>query len=91
MRIGWHCSAGPGPLLGLFADSHLPYGLDRDTIRYFQDNYLATPADYTDWRASPLLAADFAGLPPAPVISAEFDPLLDDCVALVERFVREGV
>ena len=34
-------------------------------MRWFRHNYLGTMAGATDdWRASPLLAADHAGLPP---------------------------
>lgn len=67
------------------------YGLDHESILYFQEKYLRTPADYTDWRASPLLAPTLEGLPPALVITAEYDPLLDDCAAYVERLQRSGV
>jgi acetyl esterase len=61
------------------------YLLELEAIRYFQRKYLPHPRDYRDWRASPLLRQDLAGLPPALVLSAGFDPLLDDCIAYVER------
>src|SRR5262249_56150245 len=42
------------------------YLLTSDTIAYFTNHYL-DPAQYTDWRASPLLREDLARLPPAPL------------------------
>ena len=67
------------------------YLLTRDAIRFFRAGYLPNPADYTDWRASPLLAASHAGLPPAYVLTAGYDPLLDEGRAYAERLAASGV
>jgi acetyl esterase len=48
------------------------------TVRYFQGHYLHGTADKEDWRASPLLAPRFDGLPPALVVTAAHDPLCDE-------------
>lgn len=54
------------------------YLLTADSIAYYRDHYLAHRADWSDWRASPLLAADHSRLPPALVLTAGFDPLRDE-------------
>jgi len=67
------------------------YLLDLEAISYFQHKYLRHARDYHDWRASPLLRQDLAGLPPALIITAGFDPLLDDCVAYADHLRAAGV
>jgi acetyl esterase len=67
------------------------YLLTRPLMEKFRANYLPRPADYADWRASPALANSFSGLPPAFVLTAGFDPLLDEGRQYVERLARAGV
>lgn len=43
-----------------------------------------------DWRAAPLLADDFAGLPPVVTVTAEYDPLASDGEELVDRIQASG-
>ncbi|HEX5093977.1 MAG TPA: alpha/beta hydrolase [Burkholderiales bacterium] len=67
------------------------YLLTKQAMEYFRARYLPNPADYTDWRASPLLAKSLANLPPAYVITAGYDPLVDEGRAYAERMAKEGV
>ena len=67
------------------------YGLSHTVMVWFREQYLRTPADQADWRASPLRAADFSGLPSAYVVTAGFDPLCDEGEAYAARLAAAGV
>jgi len=67
------------------------YLLTRDSMRWFWDHYLANENDGQNPYASPLRARDFRRLPPALVITAEFDPLRDEGEAYAARLREAGV
>jgi acetyl esterase len=67
------------------------YLLTTDSMNYFRGSYLPRQADWTDWRASPLLAPSLKGVAPAFVLTAGFDPLQDEGREYAERLKREGV
>ena len=71
-----------------YAEGHL---LTRDSVLWFHGNYLGDLARAEDWRASPLRATDLGGLPPAYIVTAGFDPLLDEGEAYAERLIASGV
>ena len=55
------------------------------------DQYLSSISEVRDVRASPALAENLAGLPPAFVMTAEFDALRDDGEAYALALVKAGV
>lgn len=67
------------------------YNLTRELMLYFRSHYLNDSAEIKDWRASPLLAADHSGLPPAHIITAGFDPLRDEGMAYADALSVAGV
>ncbi|MGZ4436097.1 MAG: alpha/beta hydrolase [Nocardioidaceae bacterium] len=54
------------------------YFLDLPTMGWFMEQYAADPAAHNDPRLSPLRADSLADLPPAVVVTAEYDPLRDE-------------
>ncbi len=71
-----------------FAEGYLLTGALQ---QWCKDHYLAIPGDAEDWRASPVLAADLSGLPPAYVMTAGYDPLRDEGQAYAECLETTGV
>lgn len=66
------------------------YVLFRDEVQWHKDAYFSDPADAASAYASPL-GADLTGLPPALVLTAEYDPLAASGVAFAERLSAHGV
>ena len=66
------------------------YFLIADDITWMLENYYSDWADGEDWRASPILAESFADLPPALVVTAGYDPLVDEGKLYADRLESRG-
>lgn len=80
---------------GFDTESYRQYGKDylltTDIMVWFWNHYLPTPLEGKNPYASPLLAENLSNLPPASIITAEFDPLRDEAEAYGDRLRQAGV
>jgi cation diffusion facilitator CzcD-associated flavoprotein CzcO/acetyl esterase/lipase len=74
---------------GSYEENAEGYALTAAAMRWFWDHY-ADPADHGDPKASPL-RGDLSDLPPALIVTAEFDPLRDEGAAYAEALAAAGV
>ncbi|HIK11224.1 MAG TPA: alpha/beta hydrolase [Oscillatoriaceae cyanobacterium M33_DOE_052] len=65
--------------------------LTKPAMTWYWHQYLSTPADGENPLASPLLATDLTNLPPATIITAEYDILRDEAEAYGERLRQAGI
>lgn len=73
------------------AENGAGYGLDTAEMIWFGNHYMRDDADKLNPLVSPLLAPDLGGLPPALVVTAEYDPLRDEGERYGERLRAAGV
>ncbi|MFG6117857.1 alpha/beta hydrolase [Thalassobacillus sp. B23F22_16] len=74
-----------------YKDNADGYLLTKDSMEWFWDHYLRTESDGRHPYASPLLAENLNGLPPALVVTAGYDPLRDEGQAYAKRLTEAGV
>jgi acetyl esterase len=67
-----------------------PWLFNNRSVAWYRGHYLADPADAANPLASPLRATNLGGLPPALVITAEYDPLRDQGERYAARLAAEG-
>ena len=74
-----------------YVENATGYLLETDAMVWFWGHDLANKADGEHPYASPLRANDLTGLPPAFVVTAEFDPLRDEGERYAKRLQEAGV
>lgn len=89
--LGAYADAGENARYPSRAENADGYFLTRATMEWFCGHYLADPSHAADWRVSPLRAASLAGVAPAVVTTAWFDPLRDEGAAYARALEAAGV
>ncbi len=74
-----------------YRDNADGYLLTAASMHWFWNHYAPTPQERRNPYASPLLANDLSGLPPALVMTAEYDPLRDEGEAYAHALTAAGV
>ena len=67
------------------------YLLEKETMFWFQKQYTPKAEDHCVPEVSPCFETNFAGLAPAMVLTAEYDPLLDDGKNYHQQLTSAGV
>jgi acetyl esterase len=86
--VDLYAPAGTYPSMTECADGYL---LTAAGMEWFWARYLARPEEAADPLVSPIRCPDLSGLPPAIVVTAEYDPLRDEGEAYADRLVAAGV
>ena len=80
-----------GPEMPSMEENAKGYFLERESMQWFTRMYCPDVSQHSDPRMSPLRAKDLAGLPPAYVVTAGFDPLRDEGKAYADKLDAAGV
>ena len=82
----WHTPGTPS-----YAENAEGYGLTRATMEWFWEHYLNDSSEAAHPHAAPLRASDLSRLPPAYIMTAEYDPLRDEAEEYGRRLRAAGV
>lgn len=67
------------------------YMLSRSLMQWFWDCYVSSPEQLRDPLVSPVFATQLAGLPPASISTAEYDPLRDEAEQYADHLRAAGI
>jgi len=79
------------PERGSYVEFAEDYGLTREAMKWYWDQYLASEKDADDPKVAPLAEPDLSGMPPTMVIISIYDPLRDEGMAYAQRLQEAGV
>ena len=85
------CLGHPASPTPSYLENAEGYGLTREAASWFYEQYLPGGSQASHPHAVPLYAPDLKGLPPALVLTAEYDVLRDEGERYVERLRAAGV
>ncbi|MCB1110957.1 MAG: alpha/beta hydrolase [Chlamydiia bacterium] len=75
--------------------SHQEYGrgylLEKESMEWYRKQYLKGDEDPRHPQISPLYASDFSSLPPAFIVTAEYDPMRDEGESYAKKLKASGV
>jgi acetyl esterase len=89
--VGNYADASENARFPSRAENAEGYFLSRAVMEWFAGHYLADAKQGVDWRVSPLRAESLAGLAPAIVCTAWYDPLRDEGKAYADALAAAGV
>jgi acetyl esterase len=81
----------PSPPTPSYVENAVGYGMTREAATWFWEQYLGDRTHATNPLAAPLIAPDLSGLPPALVVSAQYDVLRDEGELYARRLRAAGV
>ncbi|TWT01538.1 alpha/beta hydrolase [Planomicrobium sp. CPCC 101079] len=84
-------SAGPAADYPSMAENAKGYLLTGEMMGWFQTHYLQGDEDRAHPYLSPILSENLEGLPPATILTAQYDPLRDVGIAYAEKLQAQGV
>jgi acetyl esterase len=84
--VGYHTPPTPS-----YIENAEGYGMTREAAVWFFEQYLGDESQAANPHAAPLVTQDLRGLPPALVITAEYDVLRDEGESYAERLRAAGV
>lgn len=67
------------------------YVLTRDSMIWYAQQYLNSEKEMQNVQVAPFLAENLEGLPPALILTAQYDPLKDDGASYASRLIQAGV
>lgn len=82
---------GPSDNQPSYKENAEGYGLTPGAMQWFLDHYTRTPADLDNPYVCPVRADDLSGLPPATILTAEYDVLRDEGEEYGRRLAEAGV